>query len=148
MLTVRDLLRSKGDGGIWAVSPETSTIDALRFLAARNIGALLVLEDGILVGIISERDFVYRIAQSRAIDLETPIREYMTSRVITVTPNDSIEACMQVMVDRRIRHLPVLESGELVGLVSIGDLVKGIITEQSDTINNLENYITGGGYAH
>lgn len=148
MLTVRDLLRSKGEGGIWAVSPETSTIDALRFMSARNIGALMVIEDGILAGIISERDFVYRIAQTRSIDLETPIREYMTSKVITVTPSDTIEECMQIMVNRRIRHLPVLDAGELVGLVSIGDLVKGIISEQSDTIYNLENYITGTGYGH
>lgn len=145
MLTVRDLLKSKGDG-IWAVSPETTTLDALRFLAEKRVGALLVIEEGILAGIISERDFVYRVAQERALDMQTPIREYMTSKVITVTPDDTIEECMQVMTDRRIRHLPVFDKGELMGIISIGDLVKGIISEQKSLIDNLEHYITGTGY--
>jgi CBS domain-containing protein len=147
MLTVRDLLKSKGEG-VWAVSPETTTIDALRFLAEKKVGALLVIEDGILSGIISERDFVHRVAQEGALDMQTPIREYMTSKVITVTPEDSIEACMQIMTDRRIRHLPVLNNSDLVGIISIGDLVKGIISEQKILINDLENYITGTGYGH
>lgn len=147
MLTVRDLLKSKGDG-IWAVSPETTTIDALRFLADKKVGALLVIEDGILSGIISERDFVHRVAQERALDMDTPIREYMTSKVITVTPDDTIEECMKVMTDRRIRHLPVLNKGDLVGIISIGDLVKGIISEQKILISDLEHYITGTGYGH
>ncbi len=147
MLTVRDLLKSKGDG-IWAVSPETTTIDALRFLADKKVGALLVIEDGILSGIISERDFVHRVAQERTLDMDTPIREYMTSKVITVTPDDTIEECMKVMTDRRIRHLPVLNKGELVGIISIGDLVKGIISEQKILISDLEHYITGTGYGH
>ena len=145
MLTVRDLLKSKGEG-VWAVSPETTTIDALRFLAEKKVGALLVIEDGILSGIISERDFVHRVAQEGALDMQTPIREYMTSKVITVTPDDSIEACMQIMTDRRIRHLPVLNNSDLVGIISIGDLVKGIISEQKILISDLENYITGTGY--
>jgi len=145
MLTVRDLLKSKGEG-VWAVSPETTTIDALRFLAEKKVGALLVIEDGILSGIISERDFVHRVAQEGALDMQTPIREYMTSKVITVTPEESIEACMQIMTDRRIRHLPVLNNSDLVGIISIGDLVKGIISEQKILISDLENYITGTGY--
>lgn len=146
MVTVRDLLRSKGEEGIWAVSPDTSTLDALRFMADRKIGALIVLDEGILAGILSERDLVYRIAENRSIDLETPIGEYMTSKVITVTSEHTINDCMNIMVNRRIRHLPVLDEDKLVGLVSIGDVVKGIISEQTDKIYNLENFITGTGY--
>lgn len=147
MLTVRDLLRMKGEG-IWAISPETSTLDTLRFMEDKNVGALLVLDDGLLVGIVSERDFVFRIATERKCDLQTPIKDYMTSKVITVTPETTIEECMQVMTNRRIRHLPVLRDGQLVGLISIGDVVKAIISEQSSTINNLEDYIMGTGYGH
>jgi CBS domain-containing protein len=146
MLTVRDLLKMKGDG-IWAVSPETSTLDALRYMAAKNIGALLVLDAGILCGIITERDFVYRIAQERAIDIHTPIGEYMTSKVITVTPDTTVDQCLEIMTDRRIRHLPVvLQNGDLIGMISIGDLVKAQVSEQGDTIDNLQKYITGTGY--
>lgn len=146
MLLVRDLLKLKAVEGIWAVSPETSTLDAIRFMASKNIGALMVLEDGILSGIITERDFVYRVAKERALDLQTPVRDYMTDKVITVTPEHTTEQCMQIMSDRRIRHLPVLDKGELVGLISIGDVVKSQILEQERTITNLELYIVGGGY--
>jgi CBS domain-containing protein len=145
MLTVRDLLKTKGDG-IWAVSPETSTLDALRYMAAKNIGALLVLDAGILCGIITERDFVYRIAQEKAIDIHTPIGEYMTSKVITVTPDHTVDQCLEIMTDRRIRHLPVINGEDLAGMISIGDLVKAQISEQDDTIDNLQKYITGTGY--
>ncbi len=147
MLTVRDLLRIKGEA-IWAVSPETSTMDAIRLMATQHIGALLVLEDGLLAGIISERDFVYRIAGEGAFQLDTPIRDYMTTKVITITPEQTIEDCMQLMTDKRIRHLPVVEHDKLIGLISIGDVVKGIINEQSSTIHNLEDYILGVGYGH
>lgn len=145
MLTVRDLLKVKGEG-IWAVSPETSTLDALRFMAEKNVGALLVLEDGLLVGIISERDFVYQIAQERACQFDLPVQDYMTTEVISVTPDQTIEDCMKLMTERHFRHLPVLQDGYLIGLISIGDVVKGIIDEQSSMINSLENYILGTGY--
>ena len=147
MLTVRDLLKMKKEDGIWAVSPETSTLDAVRFMASRSIGALMVLEDGILSGIISERDLIYRISEQHDLDLSTPIKDYMTTRVITVTPGASIEECMQIMTDRRIRHLPVvLENGALIGLISIGDVVRALIDDHERTINHLQDYITGGGY--
>lgn len=142
MLTVQDLLKSKGNS-IWAISPETTTIEALRFLAEKKVGALLVTEEDNLVGILSERDFVHRVAQEGAFNMQTPIREYMTPKVITVVPDDTIEACMQIMTDRHIRHLPVLKNGKLVGIISIGDIVKGIITEQKILIDDLEHYITG-----
>lgn len=147
MLNVRDLLRIKGDG-VWAVSPETSTIDALRFMAAKNIGALVVMDGSILAGIISERDFVYRIASEGNVQLDTPISEYMTTRVFTVTPEQTIDDCMMLMTDRHIRHLPVMDNGALTGLISIGDVVKGIIGDQTSTIHNLEDYILGVGYGH
>ncbi len=146
MFTVRNLLQIKGDAGVWAVSPETSTIDALRFMADKNVGALIVLEDGILVGIVSERDFVRRIARNRKCDVSATIQDYMTSKVITVTLDTSIDECMKIMTDKRIRHLPVYDGGKLHGLISIGDVFKCIIDEQSMTINNLEKYITGSGY--
>src|SRR5690242_14983599 len=101
MLTVRDLLRGKGDG-IWAISPETSTLDALRFMTEKNVGALIVLEDGILSGIVSERDFVHRIADDRDCQLSTPIKEYMTTKLVTVKPANTIEECMKLMTDKRI----------------------------------------------
>lgn len=145
MLTVRDLLKVKGEG-IWAVSPETSTLDALRFMAEKKVGALIVLEDGLLVGIISERDFVYQIAQDRACQFDVSVQDYMTTQVISVTPEHTIEECMRLMTEEHIRHLPVLEDGYLKGLISIGDVVKGIIDEQSSMINSLEDYILGVGY--
>ncbi len=145
MLTVRDLLKVKGEG-VWAISPETTMLDALRFMTEKNIGALLVLEDGLLAGIISERDFVHQIAEKRSAQLDASIGEYMTTRVITVTPDQTIEECMQLMTDKRIRHLPVLSNDKLIGLISIGDVVKGIISEQSSMINNLQDYILGTGY--
>jgi CBS domain-containing protein len=146
MLTVFDLLKVKGDR-IWAISPETTTLEALSFMAEKKVGALLVLEEGLLVGIISERDFVYRIAEDRAFILDRPISEYMTSTVFTVTPKQTIQDCMELMTEKRIRHLPVLSDDRLVGLISIGDVVKGIISEQSSLIRNLEDYIVGGGYS-
>lgn len=143
MLTVRDLLRIKGDG-IWAVSPETTTLNALRFMADKNVGALLILEDGILRGIVSERDFVRRIAEERACQMDRPISDYMTTKVITVRLEDTIQDCMQVMTDRHIRHLPVVDGDRLVGLISNRDVVKALISEQSGMIRDMENYITGG----
>lgn len=144
MLFVSDLLKRKG-GDVWTIGPETSTMDALRLLTSKNIGALLVLDGGLIVGIISERDFVHRISADRDCDLDIPISEYMTTRVIMVTPQTSIQDCMAIMTDKHIRHLPVISSGSLAGLISIGDVVKGIISEQEITIQNLENYIVSGG---
>jgi CBS domain-containing protein len=145
MLTVRDLLKEKPEG-IWAVSPEISTIDALRFLTEKNVGALPVLEGGILVGIISERDFVRRIAQDRECKLNLTVRDTMTSKVITVHPDQTITECMVLMTDRHIRHLPVIEGNDLVGIISIGDVVRGIIQDQTDQIENMEKFILGTGY--
>ncbi len=145
MLTVRDLLKIKGDS-IWAVSPETSTLDALRFMAEKNIGAVLVVEEGLLRGIISERDFARRIAKSHNCAIDEPIEEYMTTDLITVRTDQTIQDCMQLMSTKHIRHLPVVDGSRLLGLISIRDVVDAIIGEQSSLINNLEDYIVGGGY--
>ena len=147
MVTVRDLLKTKGDQ-VWFVSPNTSVLDTLQLLAEKDVGALLVLEDGKIVGIISERDFVRSIAKTGLCVLNTTVLEYMTKKVITVGPDQSIEDCMQVMTKEHIRHLPVVEDGKLVGLVSIGDVVKGMITSKEILIDNLQNYIEGSGYGH
>ncbi len=144
MLTVKDILLTKGDY-IWSIGPETTTIDALRFMAGKDVGALLILEEGLIVGIISERDFVHRIANDKTCKLDQPVSEYMTAEVITVKPEQTIQECMQIMTANRIRHLPVLSGDHLFGLISIGDVVKAFMFEQNAKIDSLENYIIGGG---
>jgi len=146
MLTkVRDLLRTKGND-VWYVSPRTTVIDALKKMAEKRIGALLVLENGQIAGIVSERDFVRRIASLNRCDLDRPIQEMMTQDVITIQPEENIETCMEIMTEHRIRHLPVVAQGKLLGLVSIGDVVKAIITHHEFTIEQLSKFIDGGGY--
>lgn len=147
MLTsVNDLVKEKGDS-VWSVSPETSVIDALNNLAEKDIGALLVLEGEKIAGIFSERDVVRRIARNTAFDLDSPVSDYMTKDVFTIKPSQTIEDCMSLMTEHRIRHLPVVEGDQLAGLISIGDVVKAIITSQEFTIDQLSKYITGGGYS-
>lgn len=145
LTTVRDILRSKGTD-LWFVSPETQLIDALKLMAKKNIGDLLILEGGKITGIISERDLVRKIAQSEQCPLNSPVSEMMTTKVITVTPSQDIEVCMALMTEHHIRHLPVVEDGEPIGMVSIGDVVKTIIDSHEFTINQMEKYISGGGY--
>lgn len=142
---VRNLLKVKGND-VWHVSPETSVLDALKLMAEKQIGALLVLEGDQIVGIVSERDFVRKIAQMNLCAVESPVRDYMTTRVIIIKPDNSIDDCMALMTDKHIRHLPVMEGGSLVGMISIGDLVKETIKGHETTIKQLENYITGTGY--
>ncbi len=145
MITVRTLLRFKGYE-VWSVIPQTSTLDALLFMKEKDVGALLVLEDGKIVGIISERDFVRLIADIGVCDLTKPVQEFMTRDVFTITPDQTIEECMHLMTNKHIRHLPVLENEKLVGLISIGDVINEIITNQEIQITNLSNYIEGRGY--
>lgn len=145
LTTVRDLLKVKGNA-VWTVSPEASVIEALNYMAEKQIGALLVLEGDHIAGIVSERDFVRKISETNACTLEAPVSEYMTPKVFTITPSQTIEDCMEVMTEKHIRHLPVVEAEKLVGMISIGDVVKGIITGQEYTIDQLEKYIGGGGY--
>jgi CBS domain-containing protein len=139
---VRLLLREKG-ADVWSVSPQTSVREAVRILAEKNIGALLVMDGGRLVGILSERDTARKmILQSLPADT-TPVSQIMTTHVITITPEYTIQECMALMTDRRVRHLPVMEGDQLAGIISIGDVVKEIIADQEFTIQHLERYITG-----
>ena len=143
LFSVRDLLRLKGDA-VWSVTPETSVVDALHQLSEKDIGTLLVLKDDQIAGIISERDVVRKIAETEDFLLENPVSAYMTAEVITISPTQTIEDCMTLMTEKRIRHLPVVEDGKLVGMISIGDVVKAIITSQEFTIDQLKKFIDGG----
>jgi CBS domain-containing protein len=145
LISVNDLLRLKG-GAVWSVTPETSVVDALQQLSEKDIGALLVMEDGQIAGIISERDVVRKIAETEDFRLENPVSAYMTADVITISPTQTIEDCMTLMTEERIRHLPVVEDEKLVGMISIGDVVKAVITSQEFTIDQLTKFIDGGGY--
>lgn len=143
MTTVSQLLRSKGND-VWSVGPETTVYDALKLMAEKNIGAVLVVSDQRVVGIFSERDYARKVALKGKSARDTPVSEIMTERVIFVKPDQSVTECMAVMTDKRIRHLPVLGiDDDLIGIISIGDVVKRIITEQEVMINHLEGYITG-----
>ena len=144
MKTVRDLLKQKGRE-VWSVTPESTVYDALKLMADKNIGALLVTEAGRPVGIFSERDYARQVILKGKASKETPVREVMTSKVVFVRPEQSIEECMALMTDKRFRHLPVLEEGQLLGILSIGDVVKAVISEKDFLIEQLANYISSGG---
>jgi CBS domain-containing protein len=143
MMKVSQILAGKSANLVYAVRPDQMVIEALELMAARNIGAVMVMENARLVGIFSERDYARKgILQDRKAK-STPVSEVMTPNVITVGPKDSIEDCMRLMSERHFRHLPVVEDSQVVGLVSISDVVKVIIEEQKGRIENLEKYITG-----
>ena len=140
MRNVRQLLESK-PAEVHSITPDAPVIEALRLMADHGVGAVLVLEGGRLAGILSERDYARKIALLGRSSADTPVRDIMTAELHTVGPDDSVEHCMQVVTDGRIRHLPVLERGALVGLVSIGDLVKATIEEQQQELEHLQRYI-------
>ncbi len=145
MATVRDLLKIKGNQ-VWSVGPGTSVLEALVLMAEKNVGALVVLEEGQLAGIISERDFARSIASLGRCLIDHPVKEFMTKEVFTVNPDMLTEECMVLMTNKKIRHLPVMMEKRLVGLISIGDVVKAEISRKDSTINSLENYIQGTDY--
>ena len=141
MRTVRHLLESKAPE-VHAIGPDAPVIDAVRLMSDKGIGALLVLGNGgKLVGILSERDYARKVVLAGRSSKDTPVRDIMTAEVVSVGPHDNTERCMQLVTDGRIRHLPVLENGQVIGVVSIGDLVKAVIAEQRQELDHLQRYI-------
>lgn len=143
MYTVRHLLQSKTNR-IWSVSPQATVYEALELMAAQNIGAVLVMEGGQLVGIFTERDYARKVVLHGKTSRTVTVGELMSTELACVGPDDTIDDCMSLMTDKRTRHLPVMENGKLIGVVSIGDVVKAIISDRELMIRELERYITGG----
>lgn len=143
MKSVANILKSKPDRTVYTIAPTASVFEALKLMAERSIGALVVTEREHVVGIITERDYARKVILMARSSKETAVRDIMTSSVMYVRPDHTSEECMVVMTENRLRHLPVMDSGKLVGLISIGDLVKDIISEQKFMIEQLEHYITG-----
>jgi len=147
MITVKQLLKTKSPN-IWTIESKVTAYKALQLMSERQIGAVMVLEKGKLVGVFSERDYARKVILKGKSSKDTLVSELMSHPVCYVRPEQTIEDCMALMTAKRIRHLPVLENDQLIGIVTIGDVVKTIISEQKFTIQQLENYITGGGYGH
>ena len=140
--TIREILGHKGPA-TWTISPDSTVFDAIQLMADKNIGALLVTKDGKLVGIISERDYTRKVMLKGRSSKDTPVRDILSGVIVHVTPEHTVDECLRLMTEHRVRHLPVLEAEKIAGGVSIGDLVNWIITAQSSTIHQLQTYITG-----
>jgi CBS domain-containing protein len=140
---IDQILRGRNKGEIWSVPPDATVYDALALMAEKEIGALMVVQEGRLVGVISERDYARKVVLQGKHSKDTPVSEIMSTHLVTVTPSHYVDECMRLMSDFRVRHLPVLNEDVLVGVVSIGDLVKAIITDQAHTIDQLHTYIGG-----
>ncbi len=140
MTTVRQLLESK-DRAVFSVTPDAPVLEAIRAMADHHVGALLVMKGTVLAGIVSERDYARKVILLGRSSSDTPVRDIMTAQVLTVSPDTSVQQCMQLVTEKRIRHLPVTENGRVVGMISIGDLVKAVMAEQQQQIEQLERYI-------
>jgi CBS domain-containing protein len=140
--TISEILKHKGTQ-VWSISPEETVFEAIELMAEKNIGALLVIESNRLVGILTERDYTRKVALKGKSSKQTAVKEILTGELIHVIPEHTIEECMRLMTENRVRHLPVLEADRIVGVVSIGDLVNWIISAQSSTIQQLQAYISG-----
>jgi CBS domain-containing protein len=137
---VRHLLDRKGRA-IYSVKPDDPVLEAIRLMAEHHVGALLVMDGARLAGIVSERDYARKIILKGRSSADTPVSQIMSTPVLTVVPQSSVQECMELMTEHRVRHLPVVESGRVIGVVSIGDLVKAVIQDQQETIEQLESYI-------
>jgi CBS domain-containing protein len=142
MLRVKHLLENKGHD-IWSIDAEEPVLAAIQIMADHHVGALPVLRDGRLAGIVSERDYARKVILLGRSSAETPVWQIMSTPVVSVGPGESVQRCMEIMTEKRIRHLPVLEHGDMVGMISIGDLVRAVIDEQQETIQQLEKFISG-----
>jgi CBS domain-containing protein len=143
MLRVRYLLTLKENPTVWSIEPEEPVLEAIQLMADRHIGALPVVRGDELIGIVSERDYARKVILLGRSSADTPVWQIMSSPVTTVTPEEEVHRCMEIMTEQRIRHLPVIERGKMIGMISIGDLVKAVIDEQQQTIDQLERYIAG-----
>ena len=140
---VSAILARKKISTVWLIGPNAMVIDAIQLMDEKNVGALPVVDNGTLVGVVSERDYTRKVILKGRSSKETPVSVIMTAQLLTVNPNHSVTECMRIMTEKRVRHLPVLEGSNLVGILSIGDVVNWFISAQTATINNLERYITG-----
>lgn len=143
MTTVLDILKSKVDSAIYTIDPKASVLDAVQRMAQKNIGALVVVENEQVIGIMTERDVARKVVLLTRSPAQTPLRDVMTTSVMVVSPQRTSEECMALMTEHRLRHLPVMDGGRLIGLVSIGDLIKDILSDQKFIIEQLEHYIAG-----
>jgi len=142
MRLVKHLLEDKG-GAIHAIEPDKPVLEAIRVMADKYIGALLVMRGTQLLGIVSERDYARKVILKGRSSADTPVREIMSASVLTVAPGDSVNHCMKLVTDKRVRHLPVVDEGKVVGVVSIGDLVKAVIADQAQELEHMQRYISG-----
>jgi CBS domain-containing protein len=142
MRSVKDILKTKGND-VWAVKPDDTVLDTLKLMAEKEVGALLVMEEDKLVGIVTERDYARKVILEGKSSQTSSVAEVMTKRVLCVTPTQTIDECMALMTDKRARHLPVMDHKHVVGVISIGDLVKATIHEQKVLIDQLQHYISG-----
>ena len=145
-MNIRQILQSKSINALYSVASDQTVLEGLKVMADKNIGALLVVDDGVLTGIFSERDYARKIILKNRHSDDTRIADVMTADVITIGPEQSLEECMVIMSDRHIRHLPVMDSEKLIGIISINDVVSAIIGDQKTRIDSLESYITGSLY--
>ena len=143
MKTVAEILKTKAPE-VWTITPETIVFDALKTMADKNVGALVVMDGAKVTGILSERDYARKVILHGRSSRELETREIMSTKVYFVSPEHNIDDCMALFTNKRVRHLPVLQTDKLIGIISIGDAVKAVIAEQESTIKHLENYITGG----
>jgi CBS domain-containing protein len=140
---VSTILAKKKASTVWSIAPNAMVFDAIQLMDDKNVGALPVLHDGTLVGIVSERDYTRKVILKGRSSKKTPVSDIMTGQLLTVDPSQSITECMRIMTEKRVRHLPVLEGTKLVGMLSMGDVVNWLISAQTATIDNLERYVTG-----